>query len=169
MEWTLPSNFAQARTLHSETSHEDRGESCPPGFDHTSGATRSPGTVMGGRTPSRPTITRVSSPGFISPCDLRPPHLPSRARFLSRAALNLAIRLAFWNCAIAPSTWRTNTAVGVSSRKKSGALAGMRSIPQAFQHVVVRRAARPGSRPSARRTCPRERGRLRSRSFEWTG
>ena len=33
-------------------------------------------------------------------------------------------REAFSNCAMAPSTWRTSTAVGVSSMKKSGATQG---------------------------------------------
>jgi hypothetical protein len=44
-------------------------------------------------------------------------HMPAE----SRAAFSLATRLAFSNWAMAPSTWRTRTAVGVSSRKKSGA------------------------------------------------
>ena len=74
-------------------------------------------------------FARATSSGFISRCDRRPSHLPSRARLRSRAAFSLATRLAFSNCAMAPSTWRTRTAVGVSSMKKSGALAGMRSIP----------------------------------------
>ncbi len=77
-------------------------------------------------SPGRP------APGSSRRCDRRPSHLPSRARLRSRAAFSLATRLAFSNCAMAPSTWRTRTAVGVSSRKKSGADAGMRSIPSPF-------------------------------------
>jgi hypothetical protein len=49
------------------------------------------------------------------------------AAFLrSRAALSLATREVFSNWAIAPSTCRTSTAVGVSSVKKSGTAAGFR-------------------------------------------
>jgi len=59
---------------------------------------------------------------------LRPPHLPVTAFLRSRAALSLATSEVFSNCAIALSTWRRSTAVGVSSVKKSGADAGIRIV-----------------------------------------
>jgi hypothetical protein len=74
---------------------------------------RSP--VLGLRRRSR--FTSATSSGFISTCDLRPSHLPSRARLRSRAALSLATVDAFSNCAMAPSTCRTRTAVGCPQGK----------------------------------------------------
>jgi hypothetical protein len=66
--------------------------------------------------------------GRASVCDRRPPHLPVAARLRSRAAFSLATVDAFSNCAMAPSTWRTSTAV--SSVKWSGALAGISVTPR---------------------------------------
>jgi hypothetical protein len=57
-----------------------------------------------------------------------PSDLPVTAFLRSRAALSLATSEVFSNCAIALSTWRTSTAVGVSSVKKSGADAGIRVV-----------------------------------------
>ena len=68
---------------------------------------------------------------------LRPSHLPVASRLRSRAALSLATMVALSNWAMAPSTRRTRTAVaGVSSRKKSGALAGKSQYAQVLQVVV---------------------------------
>jgi hypothetical protein len=94
---------------------------------------RSP--VLGLRRRRR--FTRATSSGFISRCDRRPSHLASRTRLRSRAAFNLATRQAFSNWAMAPSTWRTRTAVGLSSRKKSGRGCRDEVDAQALEHVVA--------------------------------
>jgi len=58
--------------------------------------------------------------------------LPVESRFRFRAAASFATRVAFSNCATALRTWRTRTAVGVSSMKKVGALDAMTLMPLAF-------------------------------------
>jgi hypothetical protein len=70
----------------------------------------------------------ATTSGRASAYDFRPPHLPVAAFLRSRAALSFATRDVFSNWAIAPSTCRTSTAVGVSSVKKSGAVAGISEI-----------------------------------------
>jgi hypothetical protein len=58
-----------------------------------------------------------------------PPHFPVAAFLRSRAALSFATGEVFSNWAIAPSTCRTRTVVGVSSVRKSGAVAGISEMP----------------------------------------
>ena len=57
----------------------------------------------------------------------RPPDPPASA-----ATPGLATNVVLLNSAIAPSTWPTRMAVGVSSTKCDGALAAIRTMPRAF-------------------------------------
>ena len=72
---------------------------------------------------------RVS--GLISAQLLRPSHLPAVARLRSREAFSLATSEAFSNCAMAPSTWRTSTAVGVSSTRRCSICVPKKSTAEA--------------------------------------
>jgi len=77
----------------------------------------------------RSRLASATTSGWSSAILFLPSHLIPAARLRSRATFNLATSDAFSNCAIAPKTWRTRTAVGVSSVKKSGAVAGMSVTP----------------------------------------
>jgi hypothetical protein len=77
-------------------------------------------------------FTAVTKAGSRSMYVLRrpPQRLPVSRCLRSRAALSLATRDAFSNCAMATSTCRTSTAVSVSSTRKSGAVAGISVTPR---------------------------------------
>jgi hypothetical protein len=59
-------------------------------------------------------------------------------RLRLRAAANLTTRVVFSNSAMAPRTWRTRTAVGVSSMKCVGADAATRGDSLRPEQVVAR-------------------------------
>src|SRR5271165_6119556 len=66
----------------------------------------------------------LTTSGRASKWLLRPSTFsPVAIRLRLRAAASLATRVVFSNSAMAPRTWRTRTAVGVSSMKCVGALA----------------------------------------------
>jgi hypothetical protein len=78
----------------------------------------------------RSRFASATSSGFCSGWLLRPSHFPSSLRLRSRAPRNLATVMALSNSAIAPSTWRTSLAVGVSSRNQVCLSAAIRSMPR---------------------------------------
>jgi tripartite-type tricarboxylate transporter receptor subunit TctC len=61
---------------------------------------------------------------------LRPSQLPASRRLRSLAPRSLATVIALSNSEMAPSTWRTSLAVGVSSMKEAGLSAAIRSMPR---------------------------------------
>jgi hypothetical protein len=129
------------RRLCDGLDRQERRISCAVTSSHS--AISSPGATVSGRAPTY---------------DFRPPHLPVAAFLRSRAALSFATSDVLSNCAIAPSTCRTSTAVGVSSVKKSGAVAGIREMPSDFRKscpvscTVRSRANRSGLSTMMQRT-----------------